>query len=66
MLPDQRQGPGGPPSARVEARTRGAAPHAQTWPSGCLILVSGSGRGSALAATACALPQLAVAAAPGP
>jgi len=62
VLPDQLQGPGGPPGGCAAVRSHGAAPCARTWQSGCLILVPGSGSGSAPAATAGALSQLAVAA----
>jgi len=66
VLPEQFRGPCGPSPGRAAARTRGAALRAQAWQSGCSILVPGSGRGSTPAATAGALPHLAVAAATGP
>ena len=64
MLPEQLQGPGW---AVAWSRTTWpeALRLAPAWQAGCLILVPGSGKGSAPAATAAAQPRLVVAAVTG-
>jgi hypothetical protein len=65
VLPDQLQGPG--VGGRRVACQRGlvALRLAPAWRTGCLILVPGSGKGSAPAATASGQPPLVVAAVTG-
>jgi len=65
VLPEQLQGPGWAVAWSRAACTGGAASCAPAWQSGCLILVPGSGKGSAPAATADAKPRLVVAAVTG-